>query len=190
VHKLFSDCIFAQGASYPKDGSPPPAPLKLVLPVVNMASVSKYSVSRVTSVAARPCARATRARSRAVLARATDPAASVKGAPPRPMLCCWIVAYVWLMTNSGLHDRMELLSDVAHVPPTRDTYASTAAIEVNDGSFKELVLENPLPVVVDFWAPWCGPCRMIAPIIDQIADSMEGQVVCVRLLTPAIILLP
>jgi Thioredoxin len=56
-----------------------------------------------------------------------------------------------------------------------------AAIEVTDSTFQEKVLDSDLPVVVDFWAPWCGPCRMIAPIIDQIADSMEGQVICVRL---------
>lgn len=55
-----------------------------------------------------------------------------------------------------------------------------AAIEATDDNFKELVLENSLPVLVDFWAPWCGPCRMLAPIVDQVATEMEGQLVCVR----------
>eukprot|EP01025_Chloroclados_australasicus_P016479 TRINITY_DN1829_c0_g2_i1.p3 TRINITY_DN1829_c0_g2~~TRINITY_DN1829_c0_g2_i1.p3 ORF type:complete len:147 (+),score=15.43 TRINITY_DN1829_c0_g2_i1:130-570(+) len=64
-----------------------------------------------------------------------------------------------------------------------DPAASVKAIEVTDGNFKELVLENSQPVLVDFWAPWCGPCRMIAPIIDEIADALEGQVVCTKLNT-------
>jgi len=49
--------------------------------------------------------------------------------------------------------------------------------QVTDASFQEDVLDNGKPVLVDFWAPWCGPCRMIAPILDQIAaehaDSLE-----------------
>jgi thioredoxin 1 len=48
-------------------------------------------------------------------------------------------------------------------------------IEVTDKTFQSLVIENPLPVLVDFWATWCPPCRMIAPFIEQIAADFEGR---------------
>lgn len=50
------------------------------------------------------------------------------------------------------------------------------AIHVNDETFEEQVLKAPGPVLVDFWAEWCGPCKMIAPILDEIATSMAGRV--------------
>jgi thioredoxin 1 len=49
------------------------------------------------------------------------------------------------------------------------------ALEVNDGNFDEVVLKSDKPVLVDFWAEWCGPCRMIAPIIDEISKEYEGK---------------
>lgn len=58
-----------------------------------------------------------------------------------------------------------------------------AAGSVNDDSFKKDVLESGVPVLVDFWAPWCGPCRMIAPIVDEISNEYKDKLKCVKLNT-------
>jgi thioredoxin 1 len=54
-------------------------------------------------------------------------------------------------------------------------------IEVTDATFEEAVLKAELPTLVDFWAVWCGPCKMIAPILEEIADGQEGQLQVTKL---------
>jgi thioredoxin 1 len=51
------------------------------------------------------------------------------------------------------------------------------ALEITDTTFEEVVLNSHKPVVVDFWAAWCGPCRMVGPIIDELATEYEGKAV-------------
>ena len=51
------------------------------------------------------------------------------------------------------------------------------ALEINESNFEELVLNSDKPVLVDFWAAWCGPCRMVAPIIDELTEEYEGKAV-------------
>ena len=55
--------------------------------------------------------------------------------------------------------------------------------EVSDANFESEVLKSDVPVLVDFWAPWCGPCRMVAPIVEELADEYNGKVKFVKLNT-------
>lgn len=63
--------------------------------------------------------------------------------------------------------------------------ASKNIVHADDASFDQEVIQSDLPVLVDFWAEWCGPCRMIAPSLDQLAEEYAGKVKIVKVDTEA-----
>jgi thioredoxin 1 len=58
---------------------------------------------------------------------------------------------------------------------------SAQIIHTSDDSFEQEVLQSQLPVLVDYWAEWCGPCKMIAPILDEVAKEYEGRIKIAKL---------
>lgn len=58
---------------------------------------------------------------------------------------------------------------------------SADVLEVTDANFKSEVLESEIPVIVDFWAAWCGPCRMVGPIVEEIAKDQGGRIKVAKL---------
>jgi thioredoxin 1 len=60
---------------------------------------------------------------------------------------------------------------------------SPEPIHVTDAAFEQTVLQSSIPVIVDFWAPWCNPCKMVAPVLDKLANEYDGRILIAKVNT-------
>ncbi len=87
--------------------------------------------------------------------------------------------------NCGSKNRVEL--DRARQNPTcgkcKNSLPLEKPVEAGDSDFDSLVTRSPVPVLVDFWAPWCGPCRMVAPVLEELSREYAGRLSVVKVNT-------
>eukprot|EP00466_Bigelowiella_natans_P019824 jgi/Bigna1/88751/estExt_fgenesh1_pg.C_370105 len=78
---------------------------------------------------------------------------------------------------------MAQLSRGNQAPSEGRPVQASALVDVDDSNFKEIVERSAIPVLVDFWAPWCGPCRLIEPLIEEISNEYDGRMLTVKVNT-------
>jgi len=86
-----------------------------------------------------------------------------------------------LASSAALRRPHAALPGTPSQPDLKEATVSEHIIQVTDDSFDQEVLKSPTPVLVDYWAEWCGPCKMIAPALDQIAQEYAGRLKVAKL---------